>query len=349
MAKATKNLVYFESWMDPVAETILADEKDIQLQRLKFADSAERNWKAVAAAHGYQLLPALEIRPPFLPGSALIERCPNLLAVSSTGAGYDIVDVEACTAAGILVVNQGGANAESVAQHVIGLMLVLTKQIAQSDKRMRRDAKGWTRMDYKGKELTGRTLGIVGLGNVGRRMSALATAFNMSVVACDPYISAADFRERGAKPVTLDQIFREADFVSINCPLNDETRGMIGARHYALMKPTAYFITTARGGIHDEAARAKALGEGGIAGAGLDVFEPEPPPLDHPLLGMDNVIVSPHIAGITDDCTHNMASYAAEQWIAIFRGQRPPRLINPEAWPRYRERFRRLFGVPVEA
>jgi len=236
-----------------------------------------------------------------------------------------------------------------VAQHVLGVMLALSKQIVQADKRMRRDAGGWTRWDYKGKELTGRTLGIVGLGNVGRRVSALAAAFGMRVIAYDPYIADEDFRQRGAARASLEGVFRDADFVSINCPLSEETRGMVGARLYALMKPTAYFITTARGGIHDEMALANALAEGRIAGAGLDVFDPEPPPLDHPLLKFDNVVVSPHNGGATDDCTYKMAVYAADQWMTILRGLRPPRLINPEAWPRYRERFQRLFGVPADA
>jgi len=342
-------LVYFENWMDPVAERMLAADKGISLRKLRFADAPEKNWKALEAAHGYQLLAGYEIREPFVPKRPLIARCPNLLAVSSTGAGYDIVDVGACTEAGVLVVNQSGANAESVAQHVLGMMLALTKQIVQADKRMRRDAGGWTRWDYQGRELTGRTLGIVGLGNVGRRVAALAKPFAMRVIACDPYIGDDDFRERGAERVGLEDVFRDADFISINCPLSDETRGMIGAQLYALMKPTAYFITTARGGIHDEQALAKALADGRVAGAGLDVFDPEPPPLDHPLLKFDNVVVSPHNAGVTDDCTHNMAVYAADQWATIFKGLRPPRLINPEAWPRYRERFQRLFGVPVDA
>ena len=342
-------LVYFENWMDPVAERMLKGDKGISLERLRFADAPESNWRAMEAAHGYQLLAGYEIREPFVPKRPLIARCPNLLAISTTGAGYDIVDVDACTKAGVLVVNQSGANSESVAQHVLGMMLALSKQIVQADKRMRRDAGGWTRWDYQGKELTGRTLGIVGLGNVGRRVAALGAVFGMRVVACDPYITDANFRERGAERVNLEDVFRDADFVSINCPLSDETRGMVGARLYALMKPTAYFITTARGGIHDEIALAKALAEGRVAGAGLDVFDPEPPPLDHPLLKFDNVVVSPHNAGVTDDCTYNMAVYAADQWMTIFKGLRPPRLINPEAWPRYRERFQRIFGVPVDA
>ena len=348
MTANDKNLVYFEKWMDPVAEGIIAAEKGIALKRLSFDGPADDNWAVLEQAHGYQLMPSNEIQPPFLPHRPLIERCPHLLAFSVTGAGYDMVDMEACTEAGIMVVNQAGTNSESVAQHVLGVMLVLSKQAVQSDRSLRRGDEGRTRMDFKGRELTGRTIGIIGLGNVGRRVSALAKAFNMRVIAYDPYIADQDFQERGAEKTGYDEVFKEADFVSINCPLTDETRGMVGAGQYELMKPTAYFITTARGGIHDEEALAAILAEGRIAGAGLDVFEREPPPPDHPLLDFDNVIVSPHIAGITEDCLYNMAESAALQWLTIFQGGRPPRLVNPEVWPAYQARYEHVIGVPVE-
>jgi len=349
MAEKNRTLVFFEKWMDPVGEEIVSGDGGVDLRHLNFSDDEAGNWAALADAHGYQLLPAFEIRAPFIPDRNLIDRCPNMLAFSVSGSGYDIVDVEACTENGILLVNQAGANAESVAQHVFGLMLVLSKQIIQGDRRMRLGPDGWGRWDFKGKELTGRTLGIIGLGNVGRRVSALAGgAFNMKVLAYDPYITPEDFRERGAEPVGFDDIFSASDFVSVNCPLTEETTNMIGAGEYRMMKRSAYFITTARGGIHDEAALADVLSEGLIAGAGLDVFDPEPPPADHPLMAFDNVIISPHVAGITDDCTHNMASWAARQWLTIFRGRRPPRLINPEAWPAYRERYRRVTGEDAE-
>ncbi|MFQ5763678.1 MAG: hydroxyacid dehydrogenase [Rhodospirillales bacterium] len=348
MPENPKSLVFFENWMDPVAEAMLAKEPGIRLTRLRFAGAVDDNWRALEAAHGYQLMASTEIQPPYLPHRALIARCPNLLAFSVTGAGYDMVDMAACTENGIMVVNHAGANSESVAQHVLGMMLALSKRIVQSDRRMRRGREGWTRWDYKGKELTGRTLGIIGLGNVGRRVAALAAAFNMRVVAYDPYITADDFRERGAEPVGYDELFQAPDFVSVNCPLTEETRGMIGKREYGLMKPTAYFVTTARGGVHDEAALAAALADGRLAGAGLDVFEEEPPPADHPLLAFDNVVVSPHNAGVTDESTYNMAASAAAQWVAIFKGERPPRLVNTDVWPRFAERFERMFGVPVE-
>ena len=349
MTTKTKNLIYFEKWMDPVAETMLAGEADINLRKLTFDDADDDNWAVVEQAHGIQLLPTFETKQPFFPERALIERCPDLLAFSVTGAGYDMVDVEACTEAGILLVNQGGANAESVAQHVLGLMLVLSKQIIQGDRRMRQGPDGWGRWDFLGRELTGQTLGIIGLGNVGRRVSELAAKmFNMKVLAYDPYITEDDFRQRGAEPVGFDDIFSQSDFVSVNCPLSEETTAMIGDRQYRMMKPSAYFITTARGGIHDEAALAGVLSEGLIAGAGLDVFDPEPPLAGHPLMAFDNVIISPHVAGITAECTYNMASWAAGQWVSIFKGQRPPRLINVQAWDIYRERFERITGAPVE-
>jgi D-3-phosphoglycerate dehydrogenase len=159
-------------------------------------------------------------------------------------------------------------------------------------------------------------IGIVGLGNVGRRVAELCRGlFGMVVIACDPYLDERTVAERGAVKVELDELLRRADFVSINCPLDATTRGMIGARELALMQPHAYFITTARGLIHDERALAEALRSKQIAGAGLDVWEREPPPSDHPLLQFDNVIASPHTAGVTHEARVNMGRIAAEQLI----------------------------------
>jgi D-3-phosphoglycerate dehydrogenase len=140
-------------------------------------------------------------------------------------------------------------------------------------------------------------------------------------------------------------LLQRADYVSVNCPLTAETRGMIGARQYALMQPHAYFITTARGFIHDEAALAEALREKRIAGAGVDVWAKEPPPPEHPLLQFDNVIASQHTAGVTHEARAHIATIAAEQLLEIFAGKRPPRLINPEAWPAFARRFERAFGT----
>ena len=154
--------------------------------------------------------------------------------------------------------------------------------------------------------------------------------------------------ERGATKVSLDELLRRSDFVSINCPLDDTSRGMIGAREFGLMQQHAYFITTARGFIHDENALADALRAKKIAGAGLDVWAKEPPPADHPLLQFDNVIASPHTAGVTQEARANMGKFAAEQLITALDGKRPPRIVNPEVWPVYVKRFERAFGIRPE-
>lgn len=337
------NLVYFERWADPVAEELLRSDPGVRLVRLSYADPDEKIYAALASAHGYQVSSARgEIA--YAPERELLARCPRLLAVSAQGAGFDTVDVGACSEAGVLVVNQAGLGKQAVAEHVLGMTLCLSKQMIQSDRALRRD-RSWRRVDYIGEEIHGKTIGIVGIGNIGTRIAALCRqAFAMDVLACDPYLSAAEVAARGGRKVTLAELFRQADFVSVNCPLTAETRAMIGSAQYRSMKPTAFFITTARGGIHDEAALAAALRDRCMAGAGLDVWEPEPPVLGHPLLAFDNVIVTPHNAGVTRQAYRNLAEGAARQWLAIFAGERPPRLQNPEVWPRYRERFVQVTG-----
>jgi D-3-phosphoglycerate dehydrogenase len=268
--------------------------------------------------------------------------------VSTSGAGYDTVDVKDCTEAGVLVVNQTGGNAEAVAAHVVAMMLMLSKQIIQTNHALRRGTMR-DRAAFMGNDVQGRTIGIVGLGNVGRRVAELCRGlFAMQVIACDPYLDADTIKTRGAAKVTLDELLRRADFVSINCPLDDGTRGMIGAREFALMQPHAFFITTARGFIHDERALAEALRSKQIAGAGIDVWDKEPPPPDHPLLQFDNVVASPHTAGVTREARANMGRIAAEQLIMTLDGKRPPRIVNPQVWPAYAKRFEQTFGFAPE-
>ena len=188
-------------------------------------------------------------------------------------------------------------------------------------------------------------IGIIGIGNVGRRLAELCKAlFGMTVLAYDPYVSAEETAARGARKVELDELLRQSDFVSINCPLTKQNRSMISTREYALMKPSAYFVTTARGFIHDEAALLEALRAKTIAGAGLDVWSKEPPPPEHPLLQLDNVLASPHTAGVTIEARTNMGRIAAEQMLGTLDGKRPPRLVNPEVWPAYAKRFEKTFG-----
>jgi len=324
---------------------ILGRCEDVRLDRLEHDSALDLAAPVLAAAHAYQTSSTRdELARHFHAGADLLQRTPNLLIVSTNGAGYDTVDVKACTERGILVVNQAGGNAESVAEHVLGMMLMLVKRAIDCDRALRAGTLG-NRADFTGREAFGKTIGIVGIGNVGRRVAELCGGLlRMQVIAYDPYVDAEEMRRRGARKVELDELLRSADFVSINCPLTEETRKMIGAREYALMQPTAYFITTARGFIHDEAALAEALREKKIAGAGLDVWDKEPPPAGHPLLKFDNVIATAHTAGVTREARANMGKIAAEQVLAALDGRPVARIVNPQAWPDYAQRFERAFG-----
>lgn len=339
-----KRLVYFENFVFPAAEAILASRADLAVQHLRYADPVTSNLPLMAQAHGYQIAPRGELQEPWFGDARLLANCPCLLAICSTGAGFDMVDVHACTAAGVLVCNQSGSNYEAVAEHALGMMLALAKKMALANRAMLR-SDGVNRWDFAGIELKGRVLGIVGIGTIGGRTAALGRALGMQVIACDPYLTAAQVVERGAQKVDLGELLRRSDFVSVHCPRTAETMNMFGAAEFAAMKPTAYFVNTARGGTYDEAALLDALNAGRIAGAGVDVFLEEPPPRDHPLLQHEAVIATPHSAGMTQESMREMARYAADQWLDIFDGKRPPRLQNPQAWPRYCERFERILGV----
>ena len=352
MAVNLKRLVYFDSFMDPIANAIIGRRDDIDLVRLEYGSADADNWAEMSQAHGYQVQPRGELREPWFGNAGLLARCPNMLALSSTGAGYDIIDVDACTAAGVIVVNQSGTNWEPVAEHALGLMLSLTKKIALTERAMKRTP-NLDRRAYAGNNLRGKTVGIVGIGHIGRRVAQLCGAlFDSTVIAYDPYLSAEEVAARGAAKVELDELLRRADFVTVHCPRSSETFGMFGAAQFAAMKPSAYFVNTARGGIHDELALVDALRTGRIAGAGVDVFMQEPPDPSHPLLNMDNVIATPHVAGVTVETMKEMCEATALQWLTIFDGGVPPRLVNPEVWPRYRERFAELLGfqpAPLES
>jgi D-3-phosphoglycerate dehydrogenase len=345
MAPNTKRVFYVKYVAAPIFLDILARRPDVQVDRLENDSPVAMADAVLTQAHAYQIGAARdEIAPAYHATEALLARAPNLLAVSSNGAGFDTVDVDACTAAGVIAVNQAGGNKEAVAEHVLAMMLTLSKRIVETDRYMRRES-DIPRNDFIGHDLTGRTVGIIGLGHVGSRVAELCRGlFRMRVLACDPYLTEREIALRGAEKVTLDALLAQADYVSVNCPRNAETRNMIGAAQYALMQKHAYFITTARGGIHDEAALAEALAAGRIAGAGLDVWEKEPPPHTHPLLAFDNVVVSPHTAGVTVESRTNIARIAAEQMLDILDGKRPPRLLNPEVWPAYCTRFERILG-----
>ncbi|MBR0694995.1 hydroxyacid dehydrogenase [Bradyrhizobium lablabi] len=345
MTVNNKRVFYVKYLAHEIYIDTLKQRSDVRLDRLE-NESPEAVFAPVLAdAHVYQIGAARdELAPHFHVHNDLLKRAPNLLIVSSNGAGFDPVDVDACTAAGVLVVNQSGGNANSVAEHALGMMLTLSKRIIQSDRRLRREC-DVNRNDLIGNELMEKTVGIVGLGNVGRRIAELCKGLlHMKVIAYDPYLSAEEMAKRGGEKVELDDLLRRSDFVSISCPLTKDNRGMIGAREFSLMQPHAYFVTTARGFIHDEKALEDALREKRIAGAGLDVWAKEPPPPDHPLLQFDNVLASPHTAGVTREARVNMGRIAAEQVLGALDGKRPPRIVNPEVWPAYASRFEKAFG-----
>jgi D-3-phosphoglycerate dehydrogenase len=345
MTVNNKRVFYVRYLAHQIYVDIMKTRPDVRLDRLENESPDDLSIPVIEAAHVYQIGAARdETNVKFHVHAGLLRRAPNLLMVSSNGAGFDPVDVDACTAAGVLVVNQSGGNAHSVAEHALGMMLCLAKRIVEADHVLRRD-RNVMRNDLMGTELQGKTLGIVGIGNVGRRIAQLCNGlFAMKVLAYDPYLSADEIAARGGEKVELDDLLRRSDYVSISCPLNKDNRGMIGGKQFALMQKHAYFVTTARGFIHDERALAEALCRKSIAGAGLDVFDKEPPPPDHPLLQFDNVLVSPHTAGVTFEARKNMGKIAAEQVLDALDGKRPPRIVNPQVWPVYAKRFERAFG-----
>jgi D-3-phosphoglycerate dehydrogenase / 2-oxoglutarate reductase len=345
MSVNNKRVFYVKYLPNEIYTDILKTRPDVRLDRLENDSPDDVSAPILSAAHAYQIGAARdELAKHFHVDQDLLRRAPNLLIVSSNGAGFDPVDVDACTAAGVLVVNQSGGNANSVAEHALGMLLTLSKRILEADRALRRDP-NVNRNALMGTEAQGKTIGVVGLGNVGRRIAELCKGLlHMKVLAYDPYLTATEMTARGGEKVELDELLRRSDYVSISCPLNKDNRNMIGAREFALMQPHAYFITTARGFIHDEAALADALRNKRIAGAGLDVWAKEPPPPDHPLLQFDNVLASPHTAGVTKEARINMGRIAAEQLLDALDGKRPPRLINPEVWPHYVTRFERTFG-----
>lgn len=348
MTDAPRPRLVVERWTDPAAGDIL-ELSEIDIVKLDLNAPAEQGWAALESAHGYQVATRTDVASvadgaQWLAGQALIARCPTLLAVCSAGAGYDVIDVDACTRAGIAVCNNSGPGAEAVAEHALGFMLDLAKKITVSDRVLRSGPLG-DRQSLRGSQLLGKTLGVVGLGAIGGRLVELCAPLGMEVLVFDPYLDDAAARTRGVQRVSLGELLERSDFVQVTCPLTRETRGLIGRTQFAAMKPTAFFITTARGPVHDEAALFDALVNGRIAGAGLDVFHEEPPRQDNPLLRLDNVVATPHTAGITVEAARDIAVATATQWQTIFEGRIPPRLLNPDVWPRYCDRFHDILGV----
>ncbi|TAK24992.1 MAG: dehydrogenase [Chloroflexota bacterium] len=247
----------------------------------------------------------------------------RLAAIARFGVGYDRIDVPAMTAAGVLLAITPDGVRRPVAQAVLTFILALAGRLFDKD-RVTRAGDGFTRAgEFMGMGITGRTLALLGVGNIGRDIVKLVAPFEMRVIAHDPYARADDLASIGVKLVDIDTLFREGDFVSVNCPLTDETRHIVGERLLGLMKPSAYLINTARGPIVDETALYPVLRDRRIAGAGLDVFEMEPVAADNPILQLDNVIVTPHALCWTDECFRGNGAGALGALLAIARGEAP--------------------------
>jgi len=335
-----KKVVRLNLWTDPSFDRIVGASPDATLAVADLAGPPQAIQDLLGQADVYHVSAAKdEVPPQWQVTRELIGQCPRLVCASTSGAGYDTVDVDACTEHGILVVNQAGGNAASVAEHAFGLMLAIARRIVESDQLLK-TRNGFSREDLMGRELNGQTLGLVGIGHIGRYVARLGQAFGMQVLAVDPYLDAAEIRARGATPAPLDELLASSDVVSLHCPRTAETRGMFGAAAFRSMKRGALFISTARGGIHDEAALYDALAAGHLGGAGLDVWNVEPPPSDHPLLTLPNVVSTYHTAGVTHEGRRKVATMAAEQIVALCAGTLPGRIVNPEALPAFQRRLK---------
>lgn len=273
----------------------------------------------------------------------------ELLSVGRFGVGYDSVDVPACTAADVLVVITVGAVDRSVAEATVGWMIALSHHVGVKD-RLAREARWDDRSRYMGRELRDRTLGIIGLGGIGRKLVELLAAWGLQeIIAFDPFVEPATAARLGVRLVELDELLRTSDFVSIHCPLNDHTRGLIGAREFYLMKPDAYLINTARGGIVDEDALYDALQQRRIAGAALDCFLQEPYTEPSRFGEFENVLLAPHAIAWTNEMFRDMGRAACQGMLDLSLGRRPRGVVNPEVLQTtsFRRKWERICGRSI--
>ncbi len=251
--------------------------------------------------------------------------------VARFGVGYDTVDVEACTKAGIGVVITPDGVRRPVAIAILTFILALAGKLFDKDKLTREGPAGFAkRPDYMGIGLVGRTLGSIGIGNIGAETFRMCVPLEMNFIAHDPWADPEAVEETGVQLVDLETLFRESDFLCVNTPLTSETHHIVNAETLAMMKPTAYLINTARGPIVDQTALVEALRAGTIAGAGVDVLDPEPPQPDDPILHLDNVITTPHALCWTDQCFAGIGASDVQQVLMVKNGEMPPHLVDKE-------------------
>jgi len=258
-----------------------------------------------------------------------IENCPNLKVIGRTGVGYDSVDVQAANARGIPIVITPGANNRSVAEHTLAMIFSLAKNLGAAQREMLRG--NWEiRNAHRAFELDGKTVGIIGLGAIGREVARLCRAVGMRVAGYDPFLTPVQIETLGVRPYTdYRELLEAADVVTLHIPLTEQTKNIIGRNELNLMKPTSLLINCSRGGIVDETALLDALQSGKIAGAGLDTFLHEPPSPEDPLFSAPNLLVSPHAAAQTREAVVRMAEMCVDGCLAVCRGERWPHVADP--------------------
>jgi len=267
----------------------------------------------------------------------------RLAVIARWGVGYDSIDVPACTEAGVILAVTRDSVRRPVAEGILTLIFALAKNLPALERNCR--AGRWRQDPPRSINVEGRVLGSIGLGNIAGEMFRMARALGFGrLLAYSPYSSPEEAAALGVELADLATVLGESDFVTINCPLTGETRGMIGARELALMKPTAYLVNTARGAVVDESALVEVLRQRRIAGAGLDVFAGEPLPAGHPLCALDNVILTPHLIVRTQECVRDTSLSACRSVRAVFRGAAPAYVANPEVLERPRVRARLARG-----
>jgi D-3-phosphoglycerate dehydrogenase / 2-oxoglutarate reductase len=264
--------------------------------------------------------------------SSILEACPNLRGIARTGVGYDAVDLAAASKQKIAVTITPGANQDSVAETAFALLLAVTKDVLQHDRAVRSNK--WVRTTLP-RPIRGKTMGIVGLGRIGRSVATRAIAFGMKVLAFDPVGDHSTFTgQHGIEKVEFDELLSRSDVVSLHVPIVESTRGVFDRSVFARMKPGSILINTARGGLINEPDLLEALRSGHLAGAGLDVFDREPPPPDHPFWALPNVVLMPHMAGIDEQAMADMATMAARCLVDLHQGRWPAEcVVNPEVAP----------------
>ncbi|MBI4258096.1 MAG: D-glycerate dehydrogenase [Thaumarchaeota archaeon] len=275
----------------------------------------------------------------------LLDAAPTLRVVSSLSVGFEHVDVAEATKRGVYVGYTPAVLTEATADFAWALILAVARRVAEGDAYVRGGKwnMAWGPMTMLGEDVHGKTLGILGMGRIGKAVAQRARGFNMRCLYYDVFRSPPDTeREMGVEYTPIEKLLAESDFVTIHVPAAKETTGMINEEKLRLMKKTAFLINTARGAVVDEQALAKALRDGWIAGAGLDVFQKEPIPKDHPLLGFRNVVLTPHLASASKQARSAMAELAAKNLLAALKGERPPSWVNPEV-----EKIRPLSSVKM--